>query len=275
MVRTHTSETTSTLAACQRPCRAPIQEVHNLESKSEVVMEGVESDDTARDRLVPGDPIRGANTAMDEEDAKLVYNRTRFWRDKVKHRYFRYYHGRRIIVERGAIKEKFDKRAPKVHAVLDAQGWTDMVKDHCPETKEIVWEFYANLHQRHGDSFCTWLRGMRIKVTPSLISTIAGVPRVRDLTYPYPVDHLPTCANMIAYFVERHPHQMELDGEGNFQMSDFNNDIHCIYHILASRVPKFDRRKNNTRNSTNRFKIKWCASARSNPQRIGFCVKLI
>jgi hypothetical protein len=29
---------------------------------------------------------------------------------------------------------------------------------------------------------------------------------------------------------------MELDGEGSFQMSDFSNDVRCIYHILASWV---------------------------------------
>ena len=29
---------------------------------------------------------------------------------------------------------------------------------------------------------------------------------------------------------------MELDGEGSFQMSNFSNDVWCIYHILASRV---------------------------------------
>jgi hypothetical protein len=51
--------------------------------------------------------------------------------------------------------EEFDKRTPRVHAVMDAQGWTDMVEDHCPAIEEIVWEFYANLHQRHGNSFRT------------------------------------------------------------------------------------------------------------------------
>ena len=29
---------------------------------------------------------------------------------------------------------------------------------------------------------------------------------------------------------------MELDEEGSFQMSDFSNDVHCIYHILVNRV---------------------------------------
>jgi hypothetical protein len=44
-----------------------------------------------------------------------------------------------------AIKE-FDEHAPRVQAMLDAQGWTDMVEDHRPAVEAIVWEFYANLH---------------------------------------------------------------------------------------------------------------------------------
>ena len=130
-------------------------------------MEEAMSDDTTRDRPVPGEPIRGASTATDKEDEELVYDRIRFWRDKVRRRYFRYYHRRRIIVERGAVIEEFDEHAPRVRAVLDAQGWTDMVEDHRPVIEEIVWEFYANLHQRCGDSFCTWIKGKRIKVTPA------------------------------------------------------------------------------------------------------------
>jgi hypothetical protein len=84
------------------------------------VIEDVESDDTAKDRPVPGEPIREASTATNEEDAELVYDHTRFRRDKVKRRYFRYYHGRRIINERGATIEEFDDHASMVWAVLDA-----------------------------------------------------------------------------------------------------------------------------------------------------------
>jgi hypothetical protein len=43
-------------------------------------MEDVESEDTARDRPGPGEPIREASTATDEEDAELVYDHTRFRR---------------------------------------------------------------------------------------------------------------------------------------------------------------------------------------------------
>jgi hypothetical protein len=37
-------------------------------------------------------------------------------------------------------------------------------------------------------------------------------------------------------FAEGHPHQMETNGEGSFQLSDLSNDVRCIYHILTSRV---------------------------------------
>jgi hypothetical protein len=59
-----------------------------------------------------------------------------------------------------------------------------MVEDHCPAVEVIVWEFYANIHQRYGDSFCTWLRGITIDVTPTLINEITRVPRLSDLAYP-------------------------------------------------------------------------------------------
>jgi hypothetical protein len=91
-----------------------------------------------------------------------------------------------------------------------------MAEDHHPTVEAIVWEFYANLHQRRGDSFCTWLKGRAIEVTPTLISEITGAPRVRDPVYPYPVDHFPARADLVASFAEGRPHQMELEGEGSF-----------------------------------------------------------
>jgi hypothetical protein len=86
-----------------------------------------------------------------------------------------------------------------------------MVEDHRPVVEAIVWEFYANLHQKRDDSFRAWLRGTKIDVTPTLISEIIGAPRVYDPIYPYPVDHLPTYVELVACFVKGHPHQMELD----------------------------------------------------------------
>ena len=75
------------------------------------MMEDIENDDFARDRPSPGEPIKEASTATNEEDTEFVYDHTRFRRDKVRRRYFRYYHGRKIIVKKGAIIEDFDERA--------------------------------------------------------------------------------------------------------------------------------------------------------------------
>lgn len=57
-----------------------------------------------------------------------------------------------------------------------------------------------------------------------------------DPIYSWPVDHLPTRTELVEHFAEWRLHQMEKEGEGNFQMSDFSNEVRCIYHILSSRV---------------------------------------
>jgi hypothetical protein len=237
MVHTRASEATSSSTARQRQCRAPLQEARDPESKPKIAMDvNTKSDDTAEGRPVPGEPIHEGSTTMDRDDDDLVYDHTCFQRDKVRCRYTHYYHGRRIIIERGATIKEFDERVPRVRVVLDAQGWTSMAEDHHLAIEAVLWEFYANLHQTRGNSFRTWLRWREIEVTPTLISKIAGAPRVRDPVYPYLVDHLPTRVDLVACFTKGHPHQMELEGEGSFQMSDFSNDIRCIYHILVSRV---------------------------------------
>jgi hypothetical protein len=73
-------------------------------------------------------------------------------------------------------------------------------------------------------------------VTPDLISTITGAPWVCNLDYPWPVDHLLTRAEMVVCFVEGRPHQMDTEGEGSFQIHDFNNEVRCIFCMVMSRV---------------------------------------
>jgi NACalpha-BTF3-like transcription factor len=65
------------------------------------MMEDMESDNAAKDKPVPGEPIKEASTTTNEEDAELVYDHTSFRREKVRRQYFCYYHEHRIIIERG------------------------------------------------------------------------------------------------------------------------------------------------------------------------------
>ena len=71
-----------------------------------------------------------------------------------------------VIVEPGVVVSNFDDRLPRVQRVLDAQGWTEMLEHHRPTVEEIVQEFYTNLHQRHGDSFLTWVREKLLRLLP-------------------------------------------------------------------------------------------------------------
>jgi hypothetical protein len=107
MVRTCASEAASSSAAYQQLFQAPLQEAQDPESEPEVEMEDIGSDNTVSDKPILGVSIREASAATDEEDVDLVYYHTRFRRDKVKRQYFCYYHGRRIIVERGATIDGF------------------------------------------------------------------------------------------------------------------------------------------------------------------------
>ena len=198
------------------------------------MIEDVGADDTADSGSDSEGPVREASTAIDKEDEHLFYNRTHFKKDKIRHHFNLYYSRRRVVIERGGEVADSDERAPRVRTVLDAQGWTDMVRDHCPAVKKIVREFYVNLHQRHDNSFLTWIRRTMIVVTLTLISIITGTALVRNLVYPWPVDHILAYAGIVECFAKGRPHQIELDGEGSFQMSDFSNEVWCIYHILAS-----------------------------------------
>jgi hypothetical protein len=177
----------------------------------------------------PEAPVIEGSSATDTDDADLVYDHTRFRKYKAYRRFADDYRGCRVAIERGLVVIDIDERAPRIRAVLEAQGWAVMVEDHRPAIAELVQEFYANLHRKAGDSFFTWVRGTEIHVTPDLISAITGTPRVRTPEYPWPVDHFPTRAEMVACFAEGRPHRMETEGEGSFQVHYFNNEVRCIY----------------------------------------------
>jgi hypothetical protein len=178
--------------------------------------------------LGPKAPMAGGSSATDIDDANLVYDHTCFQKYKAYRRFVDNYRGRRVAVERGLVMIDFDERTPHIRAVLEAQGWVAMVEDHRPAIAELAQEFYANLHRRLGNSFFTWVRGTEIHVTSDLISAITGAPRVRTPESPWPVDHLPTRAKMVACFTEGCPHRVETKGEGIFQVHDLSNEVRCI-----------------------------------------------
>ena len=192
-----------------------------MESGIEIEMEEATTAPAGRPDLEA--PVIKGSSAKDSDDADFVYDRTRFRKYKAFRR-FKYYDKRRVVVERGLEVAEFDVRVSLIQEVLEAQGWTKMLEDHCPSIEELVREFYTNLHRRVGYSFFTWIKGKAIQVTPDLISTITGAPRVHNLEYPWPVDHsLPeqrwlsaSCyANLIALAIARVVDRVALRNAGS------------------------------------------------------------
>jgi hypothetical protein len=214
MARTKASATASILSHTLSH-RLQRESQFDQDPESRIDVEAKEVTAASVGRLGPEGPIIEGSSATDSDDDDFVYDRERFCKYKAHHR-FKYYNKRRVVVKRGLEVADFDVRPLCIRKVLEAQGWTEMVKDYRPAIEELVREFYTNLHRRVDDSFLTWVKGKKIHVTLDLISTIIGASWVSNPEYPWSVDHLPIGAEMVKYFTEGQPHKMEMEGEGNF-----------------------------------------------------------
>jgi hypothetical protein len=67
--------------------------------------------------------------------------------------WYKFYSDCKIVVEKGVDVADLDARAPRIRAMLDTQGWPEMVRDHRPAIKELVHKFYTNIHKKRNDSF--------------------------------------------------------------------------------------------------------------------------
>jgi hypothetical protein len=192
--------------------QAMMEDAQDPKLEPKIEMEDTMSDDTL-------------NSSAYHDDDNLIYDYDQFKMDKDRRRYESYYDNCKIVVKRGIGVEDFNAHAPRIRPVLDAQGWIDMVVDHCPAIKEIVHGFDANLHNRCSDFFRTWVRKKEIVVTSTFISNIMGAPQVHDPRYPWLGDGLPTHAEMVKCFVDGCPHKMETKRVGSFQMHDLSNNV--------------------------------------------------
>lgn len=67
---------------------------------------------------------------------------------------------------------------------------------------ELVLEFYLNIYAIQKEStFFVHLRDVTFCVTPNIISSVLGIPRVLDLGYPFTNDNVLDKSTMIFCFV--------------------------------------------------------------------------
>ena len=116
-------------------------------------MKEVIPDASLANSLEPEGPIKEASSGIDSDKTCRSYDCDHFRVDQAERRYQNLYKGQKIIVERGIDVANMANHALRARMLLDTQGWTNMVKDHCLAIVEIVHKFYANIHRRSSDSF--------------------------------------------------------------------------------------------------------------------------
>lgn len=73
-------------------------------------------------------------------------------------------------------------------------------------------------------------------MTPNLISSIVGVPRVTDPCFPWPIDSTPSRRQMVELFADGAPTRWRWKGRGGFQINALRDDDRLIYHVMINQV---------------------------------------
>ena len=72
-----------------------------------------------------------------------------------------------------------------------------------PSPATLIREFYSNLSVHSNDSntqfMKSWIRGEQYVITPSVVASALGVPKVQHPVYPY--DESPPLDDIISYLI--------------------------------------------------------------------------
>ncbi|KAF5471494.1 hypothetical protein F2P56_008282 [Juglans regia] len=126
----------------------------------------------------------GRKSTRHQPAESLAREVARFYDAKAQELWGTKFHDRPLLIERNVILSELNHTP--VPNIIRERGWENLVTNLPRHSKNLVEEFYANIHAIGDDySFTTLLRGVTIRVTPSLISSIHRVPRVEHSDYPY------------------------------------------------------------------------------------------
>ena len=98
-------------------------------------------------------------------------------------------------------KVVLDELDPEIRRNFERRGWLPLLDvDHPPPTK-LIREFYSNLSIHSNDSSTqfvkSWIRGEEYVITPTVVASALGVPKVQHLAYPY--DESPPLDDIMSY----------------------------------------------------------------------------
>nr|POF18310.1 hypothetical protein CFP56_47555 [Quercus suber] len=113
------------------------------------------------------------------------------------------YHGvfskRRLYLERDVTLSELQFTC--IPRVFESRGWISLTSGFPAPPMNLIHEFYSNIHDIKKDgSFSVMVRNIRFEVTPDLVSTVLGIPRVMESPYPYTAETAPSQTDMLTLF---------------------------------------------------------------------------
>ena len=94
-----------------------------------------------------------------------------------------------------------DKLDPEIRRNFERRGWLPLLDIDHPPPATLIREFYSNLSVHSNDSntqyVMSWKRGEEYVITPFLVASALGVPKVQQPMYPY--DESPPLDDIMSY----------------------------------------------------------------------------
>ena len=93
---------------------------------------------------------------------------------------------RSVWVERIIFLDELD---PKIRRNFERRGWLPLIDIDHPPPATLIREFYSNLSVHSNDSntqyMMSWIRDEEYVITPSVVASALGVPKVQQPVYPF------------------------------------------------------------------------------------------
>ena len=83
---------------------------------------------------------------------------------------------------------------------FERRGWLPLLDVDYPPPTTLIREFYSNLSVHSYDSNTlvrSWIRGEECTITPTVMASALGVPKIQHLVYPY--DESPPLDDIMSY----------------------------------------------------------------------------
>ena len=98
-------------------------------------------------------------------------------------------------------KVVLDELDPEIRRNFERRGWLPLLDVDHPPLATLIREFYSNLSVHSNDSniqfMKSWIRGEEYVITPLVVVSALGVPKVQQPVYPY--DELPPLDDIMSY----------------------------------------------------------------------------